>query len=633
VGTANPRRATAPGVLFFVSEVLPRFPQRELASAALQSAYFRNSPLRWQFKPADRLRAEALGRELQLSPIAAQLLLNRGIRGIEDAAAFLKPSLEQLHSPWLMAGMRAAVERLRAAIERQEKILIYGDYDADGTTAIIVLKAAIELCGGQVGFHVPHRIREGYGMRDEILGQAAADGYRLIISVDTGIRAFAAADAAQRLALDLIITDHHLPEAAAGAEGSAHLPYAVAVLNPNQPDCSYPNKGLCGAAVAFKLAHALLEKSGRAEPALLRSFLKMVAVATIADAVPLTGENRAIAAIGLAGLRDPRNPGLRALLQAAGLDGSRRLTSGDIAFRLAPRLNAAGRMDIARDVIELFSTRDAARAQELAAKLNQLNADRQTEEQRIVAEIDEQMRDVSLEGRFSLVLAGDGWHRGVIGIAATRAVERYRRPALVIARDEAGQGHGSGRSLPALHLLEALESCRGLFTRFGGHAHAVGFSLPSERIPALAEALERFAGARLTAADLEPQLELEAQLSMAEVTPNLLQEVRRLEPFGVGNPEPRFAISGARLLAPPRVLKEKHLKLRLGSAERNGKFVAGMDALGWRLAAQFPTLAAGDVLEAAVSLDEDHHPEYSCLQLTLHDLRLAAAAPAGAART
>src|SRR5437588_8005702 len=283
-------------------------------------------------------------------------------------------------------------------------------------------------------------------------------------------------------------------------------------------------------------------------------------------------------------------------------------------------------MDIARDVIELFSTRDMVRARQLAAKLNQLNSDRQSEEQRIVAEIDQQMRDVPLDGRYSLVLSGDGWHRGVIGIAATRVVERYRRPVLVIARDDAGEGHGSGRSLPALHLLQALESCRQLFTRFGGHAHAVGFSLPSERIPELAESLERFARQRLKPADFEPQLELEAQLSMAEVTPQLLQEIRRLEPFGPGNPEPRFAVAGLRLLAAPRGLKEQHLKLRLGPAEQNGRFAAGMDALGWRLAGQFPQLAQGDLLDAAVSLDEDRHPEFSCLQLTLHDLHSAQAA-------
>ena len=548
------------------------------------------------------------------------MLLNRGITSPEQAIAFLTPSLAQLHSPWLMAGMTAAAERLCAAVANKEKILIYGDYDADGTTAVIVLKTAIEMCGGLADFHVPHRIREGYGMRDEVIERAAADGVRLIISVDTGIRAFAAADAAQRLALDLIITDHHLPEA--DSADAARLPRAIAVLNPNQPGCQYPCKALCGAAVAFKLAQALLEKCGRAEPALLRSFLKVVAVATIADAVPLIGENRSIAAIGLDGLRDPRNPGLRALLESTGLDLSRRLSAGDVAFRIAPRLNAAGRMEIARDVVELFSVRDAARARELAAHLNQLNADRQSEEQRIVAEIEQQMRDVPVGDRYSLVLAGDGWHRGVIGIAATRVVERYRRPALVIARDESGTGHGSGRSLPALHLLEALEDCRQLFTRFGGHAHAVGFSLPSERIPQLVESLECFCRGRLTAEDFEPTLQLDAELSLAEFTPRLYQEICRLEPFGLGNPEPRFALAETRLLAPVRVLKEKHLKLKLGAAQTNRRFLAGFDALGWRLAAQFPMLAQGDVVAAVVSLGEDRHDEYSCLQLTLHDLRV-----------
>jgi single-stranded-DNA-specific exonuclease len=611
--------------------------------------------LRWQIKTPDRERAAALARELSLLPLTAQLLLNRGIATPEQASAFLNPSLEQLHSPWLMSGMNAAVDRLLAAIARKEKILIYGDYDADGTSAVIVLKTVIELCGGAADFHVPHRIHEGYGMRDQIIERAAAEGFRLIISVDTGIRAFAAAEVARRLSVDLIVTDHHLPEvmphldvmaAVAATTGvatgptvaiaanaghprgeAARLPHAIAVLNPNQPGCSYPCKVLCGAAVAFKLAQALLEKCGRAEPALLKSFLKVVAVATIADAVPLTGENRAIAAIGLAGLRDPRNPGLRALLESAGISTSRSLTSTDVAFRIAPRMNAAGRMDVARDVVELFSVRDPARARELAEHLNQLNADRQDEEKRIFAEIEQQLAEspLKLEARFSLVIAGDGWHRGVIGIAATRVVERYRRPALVIARDDNGHAHGSGRSLPALHLLNALESCAELFTRFGGHAHAVGFSLPSERVQLLSEALEGYARARLTAADFEPSLDLDAELTLDDSLPRQLPrfffEMRKLEPFGLGNPEPRFALRGARLLAPPRVLKEKHLKLRLGAAS-NGKPGAGFDALAWRLAGDFPSLAQGDALSAAVSLEQDNHPEYPTLQLTVHDLRM-----------
>src|SRR5581483_1591782 len=435
--------------------------------------------MRWDLRAADDGAVASLT-AVGIPPVLARLLAIRGMVTAEAADEFLHPALDRLHSPFLMTGMRAAVSRLLAAIARQEKILIYGDYDVDGTTAIVILKAAIELCGGAAEFHVPHRIREGYGMREDVIERAAAEGVRLIISVDTGIRAMSAAEAAARLGVDLIVTDHHLPE-----EGEA--PRALAVLNPNQSGCEYPCKALCGAGVAFKLAQALLTSPDailtRAVQidALLKSFLKMVAIATVADAVPLTGENRVIAALGLDGLRSPVNAGLKALIEVATVDVSRRLTSADIAFRLGPRLNAAGRMDVARDVVELFSTRDAARARELAEKLNQLNGERQQEEARIIEEIEKLLAEPGAREPYCLVVDGDGWHRGVTGIAATRVVERYGRPALVIARDDTGEAHGSGRSISRFHLLEALESCRTLFTRFGGHAHAVGFSLPSER--------------------------------------------------------------------------------------------------------------------------------------------------------
>ena len=276
-----------------------------------------------------------------------------------------------------MTGMKAAVDRLEAAIERKETILIYGDYDVDGTTAIVILKTAIEMCGGATDFHVPHRIRDGYDMRDDVIERAAAAGIRLIVSVDMGIRAFAPAETAQRLGVDLIVSDHHLP-------GPNGVPHALAVVNPNQAGCDYPCKALCGAGVAFKLAQGLIERRREGDQSrLLLSFMKMVAIATIADSVPLSGENRVFTKLGLDALRTAVNPGLKALLEVAQL-GGRPLTSGEVAFRIAPRINAAGRMDVARDVIELFSVKDATRARELATRLDQLNAERQEEERRIV---------------------------------------------------------------------------------------------------------------------------------------------------------------------------------------------------------------------------------------------------------
>jgi single-stranded-DNA-specific exonuclease len=458
--------------------------------------------------------------DASLRLILAKLLLLRGIQSPESAISFLSPSISHLHSPYLLSGMKAAVERLDAAIERKEGILVYGDYDVDGTAAVVILKTAIELCGGAADFHVPHRIREGYDLRGDVIERAAAAGIRLVISVDAGTRAFAAAESARRAGVDLIITDHHLP-------GPNGLPPAFAILNPNQPGCDYPCKSLCGAGIAFKFAQALMEKrlAHRDQPPLLLSFMKIAAIATIADSVPLIGENRVIASLGLNALRSAVNPGLKALLEVARL-GGKPLSSSEVAFRIAPRINAAGRMDVARDVIDLFSTKDAGVAREIANRLDKLNTDRQEEERRILVEVDQRLAaDSALRESFCMVIDGEGWHRGVIGITATRVVERYGRPALVVSRD-GDEAHGSGRSIPAFHLLNALESCGSLFTRFGGHAHAVGFSLPSDRVSALHAHLDAYARARLSLPDFEQVVNVDAELPLDSLTPDFCDAVR-----------------------------------------------------------------------------------------------------------
>jgi len=577
--------------------------------------------VRWTLKTADESLVSRLVSEAKIDPLVARLLVVRGVRTHDEAARFLHPTLDHLHSPYLMLGMKTAVERLRAAIERKEKVLIYGDYDVDGTTAVVILKAAIELCGGVADFHVPHRIREGYGMKDEVIERAAAEGVRLIISVDTGIRAFAAAETASRVGVDLIVTDHHLPEVGQGVPG------ALAVLNPNQPGCGYPCKELCGAGVAFKIVQALLEESGRAR--LLPSFLKMVGIATVADSVDLIGENRVIVRLGLDGLRHCVNPGLKALMAVSALDSGQAINSGDVAFRLAPRINAAGRMDVAQDVVELFSTRDESRARELAEHLDRLNADRQAEEQRIMAEIYERLDgDAALRERYCMVIDGEGWHRGVVGICATRVVERTGRPALVVARD-GEEAHGSGRSIEAFHLLNALESCAGLFTRVGGHAHAAGFALPSQRLPELCEALDRYARARLTPADFVQTLAVDAELALQQITPQFHAAIEQLRPFGMGNPEPVFAARGMRLGLPPKVLKEKHLRLRVVSetSGSNGRAqFQAFDAMGWRMfeRTEKEPLVAGDMLDIAFTVEKNSNPEFGGLRLSLRDYAMAA---------
>lgn len=520
-----------------------------------------------------------------------------------------------------MTGMKAAVDRLESAIERKEGILVYGDYDVDGTTAVVILKAAIELCGGTADFHVPHRIREGYDLRGDVIERAAAGGIRLVISVDSGTRAFAAAESARRAGVDLIITDHHLP----GPDG---VPQAYAVVNPNQRGCEYPCKSLCGAGIAFKLAQALLARrlAHRDQTPLLLSFMKIAAIATIADSVPLHGENRVIATLGLNALRTAVNPGLKALLELAHLAG-RPLTSEEVAFRIAPRINAAGRMDIAADVIDLFTLKDSTRAREIAERLDKLNSDRQKEEQRIVEAIEQRLtEEATLRDAYCMVIDGEGWHRGVIGITATRVVERYGRPAIVISRD-GDEAHGSGRSISAFHLLNGLESCSHLFTRYGGHAYAVGFSLPSSRVAEFRDSMEDYARSRLSLADFEPVVKLDAELTLDSINPELFAALKRLEPFGAGNHEPVFCARAVRLSAPSKVLKEKHVRMKLSPGQSivaNGwRRSLTYNAMGWRLAerAQKEKLLPGDFLDIAFNLTYNDHPDFGGLELSLRDFK------------
>lgn len=577
---------------------------------------------RWHVPEHDSDAASALAKAASIPQLIGELLVARGIRTPADADRFLHPKIEYLLDPYAMHGMAAAVARIQAAIANHDRILIYGDYDVDGTTAIVLLKTALEMLGGSVSFHVPHRLLEGYGMRGSVLEAAATDGIRLVISVDTGIRAFEEALVAERLGIDLIVTDHHLPDA------TVALPRALIVLNPNQPDCEYPCKFLCGAGVAFKLAQALLEaqldadKRERARTKTLPSFLKMLAIATVADAVPLQGENRVITAIGLQELSRPAGAGLRALMKQAQLDPARKkLTTTDIGFRLGPRINAAGRMDIASEVIELFTTRDHVRAQDLAEKLERLNTERRATELQALEQIEQRLQDdVSFADARCLVIDGVGWHRGVIGILASRVVDRLGKPAIVIAHED-GIAYGSGRSVAGFHLLTAIESCLGLFSRAGGHAHAIGFSLPSDRVPQLRARLEAYAMEHITAEMPIAPLECDAMLPLESVTPNLFRWLRMLEPVGIGNPEPVFVAFNVRVCGNVRVLKERHIKLSLSL----GTGTKTISALGWHWAARASAMgiAEGSLVDIAYKIRENDHPEWSGLEIEICSLRLA----------
>jgi single-stranded-DNA-specific exonuclease len=580
----------------------------------------------------------ALAASARLPHVLAELLVARGITQAGEAYAFLNPSSAHLHDPFLMLGMNIAAERLERAIAAREPVLLYGDYDVDGTTAVVLLKTAIEMLGGIARFHVPHRLREGYGLQSSVLEAAYADGVRLVITVDTGMRAFAEAETARQLGLDLIITDHHLLEA-----GDA-VPAALAILNPNQPACPYPEKSLCGAAIAMKLAQAVLERRSptRTREKTLPSFLKLAAIATIADAVPLRGENRVIAALGLRELRRPVSAGLRALFAAAALDPeAKELTGFDVAFRLAPRINAAGRMDVASEVIELFSTRSPARASELAAKLERLNRERRDIEAAALAAIETLLATASeLATDRLLVIDGQGWHRGVIGILASRVVERTAKPAIVVSVED-GVAHGSGRSVDGFQLLHAIESCADLFTRFGGHAFAVGFAMPADLLPELKRRLRLHAEEHLAAHEPQQILRIHAELPLDRITPVLAGWLRKLEPLGHGNPEPVFVARKVRLLASPRILKDRHIRLELAQeptensiqtptarSPNQSPVLAGSSsairAVGWHLGARAAALglAEGFLIDLAYRIRENHHSEYGGLEVEIAGMEL-----------
>jgi len=579
---------------------------------------------RWAFEESHPEEAAALAKAAHLPQVLAELLIARGITDPDAAFHFLNPEIAHLHEPQLMLGMSTAAARLERAIAAREPVLLYGDYDVDGTTAVVLLKTAIEMLGGVVTFHVPHRLREGYGLQSSVLEEAYANGVRLVITVDTGMRAFAEAETARRLGLDLIITDHHLLEA-----GDA-VPHALAILNPNQPGCCYPEKSLCGAAIALKLAQAVLERrdAARTREKTLPSFLKMAAIATIADAVPLRGENRVIATLGLRGLRTPSGTGLRALFAAAALDpAAKAITGFDVAFRLAPRINAAGRMDVASEVIELFSTRDAARATELATKLERLNRERRdTEASALAAIVARLAEDAELCADRLLLIDGDGWHRGVIGILASRVVERTAKPAIVVSVEE-GVAHGSGRSVDGFQLLDALESCADLFTRFGGHAFAVGFAMPAANLAELRRRLRLHCDKYLAGREPEHVLRIHAELPLDRITPVLAGWLRKLEPLGHGNPEPVFVARGVRLATAPRLMKERHIRLEL--AQEGALSAAGpaMRAVGWDMAARAAALGLtrGSLIDVAFRIRENDHPSFGGLEVEIAGMRLSTA--------
>ncbi|HEY7307349.1 MAG TPA: single-stranded-DNA-specific exonuclease RecJ [Bryobacteraceae bacterium] len=579
---------------------------------------------RWILSEVNEGATASLQQNLGIERIVAAVLAGRGYGDPDAARNFLSPKLDALHDPRLMKGVDRAIERLKCAIEKREPVLLYGDYDVDGTCSIVILKKAIELLGGQADFHIPHRLKDGYGMRSEVIELAAETGIRLIVSVDTGIRANEVVRQANLLGVDVIVTDHHLPE--------AELPPALAVLNPNRSDCAYPNKNLCGAGVTFKLVQALLTTSGMPQArvsALLESFLKPVAIATVADVVPLIGENRVIVQRGLSGLRQVRNIGMRCLLAVAGFEDGECPSAHQVAFRLAPRINAAGRMATACDVIELFLTDDVERARKLAEQLDGLNRERQQTESEIVEEILRQCEETPFDADCAgLVFSGSGWHLGVLGIVASRLVERFSRPVFVLSdANHQGDGSepyisGSGRSIPAFHLLEALESMPELFRKFGGHRQAAGLTLRAASLGEFRRRFNAFALSRLTPDDLCPQYTVDAEVDFSELTELCIRQVLTLGPFGFGNPAPLFICKGVEVAGPLKVLKEdKHFSIPL---RQNGRLLF---CKAWNFGDRAGIFETGAKLDVLFQIEDDPMSRkrgYGSWCVSLKDARLGA---------
>jgi len=559
----------------------------------------------WKIAEPDVNLVRNLARALNISGILAILLVNRGMTDVVAARRFLNPCLEYLEDPFLMSDLEAAVNRILAAIHFREKILIYGDYDVDGTTAVVILRKALEMLGARTSYYIPRRLVDGYGMKADVIEQAATEGVKLVISVDTGIKAFDVVERASWLGLDCIITDHHLPEKG--------LPKALAVLNPKRPDCQYPDKNLCGVGVAFKLVQALFKTANKEK--YLAPFLKIVAIGTIADIVPLTGENRIFAKFGLEGLQIPVNFGLKSLIEVSGLEG-RLITSSDVGFRLAPRINAVGRMGGGEQAVELFASTDEQRTRVLAGEMDRLNRERQQIEGQILKDIENRFdSNPALSQQWVIMIDGEGWHRGVIGIAAAKLTEKFYRPALVISKDD-GIGYGSARSIKGFHLLNALESCRDLFDRFGGHAQAAGFQLPVKHMAELRRRLNIFAEKVIKAEDLRPALEIDTEIRLSDVDDEAYQQLERLSPFGPANPEPVFAARELSVIAEPRLLKGKHVKFRV---EQDGK---ALDAIGWNMAQYYQPIQESKAISLAFTLSQNSFQNMKFLQLIVKDLEI-----------
>jgi single-stranded-DNA-specific exonuclease len=531
----------------------------------------------WIIKPPDN-RREQLAKSLKVSPLLAQVLINRGITEPAEASVFLRPKLTGLIDPLQMPGIEPAVQRLKQAITNREKITLYGDYDVDGITGVAILWQILTILGADVEYYIPHRIDEGYGLNAEAVAMLAEAGTKLLVTVDCGVTALHSTETAAQLGLDLIITDHHQLDPV--------LPQAAAIVHPALEE-SYPNQDSAGAMVAFKLAWAIANEfnPGRRLEPRLRDFMlsatSLAAMGTVADIVDLRGENRVLTSYGLKALPDCKLSGIEALIETAGLTGHS-LDSFHIGFRLAPMLNAAGRMGHARLAVELLTSGSPARSMQIAEYLKEQNSQRQQCERKIFKQACEMIveRDMNHPDRKSIVLVSENWHTGVIGIVASRIVDKFYRPTIMINAADAGDGvaQGSGRSIPGFCLLSAIRACSQHVSSFGGHKMAAGIRIGIDKIGGFAAEFEDYAKQNLNENDIAAKLNIDAEVPLKTFHMETVSELQLLGPFGQGNPEPVFATKGVRLASPPRRVGSGREHLQLAVADNT----AAIRCIGFR---------------------------------------------------
>lgn len=567
------------------------------------------SQVRWIVAGYEESKAEALAKELDLSQMVAQLLVARGVNSAEEAHQFLHPSLDDLHDPFLLPDADLAVKRILRAVESHERVMVHGDYDVDGVASAALLVRSLKALGVDVIHRLPHRQTEGYDIKPAAVDEAKAAGATLIVTSDCGVTALATAARAKELGVDLVVTDHHEP----GPE----LPQALAVVNPKRTDSRYPFPELAGVGVAFKVMDAVVRELGHKQDLFRSRFLDLVAMGTVSDVAPLVGENRVLVKYGMQAIPGSKKAGLQALLRRCRLQG-KDLLAYHLSHVIGPRINAVGRMDTAEIALNLLLTRDDDEAERLAAVLDQANAERQAEQSRIFEEALQRVAEVNLEDKKVLVLSAPGWNTGVVGIVASKIVEQFGRPAILLSEDgEAGVCSGSARSIDQFNLIDALRSCEDLLIRCGGHQHAAGLCVETAKLEGFEEKLNRIAGEIIRPEDLIPTIVVDGVLHPEEVGFDLAREIAALEPFGHGNPEPVFVTPELEVVNKQRVGGDgSHLKMRV-----RGHGTEPADCIGFGMGELADGISVGSEVDICYNIRVNRFNGYENVQLVAKDLR------------